>query len=103
MKTKVISKRKSLKNRISNEPIVSEEIFIFPNPAEDVVNIKLNNSVSTEIRIYSMDGRIVETPFTVSNEGMIVLDISQFASGVYHVHAIMSDQEVTKKLIISNN
>ncbi len=91
------------KNTISNEPIVSEEIFLFPNPAKDIVNIKLNTDESTEIRIYSMDGRLVVAPFMINSKGMVVLDISQFAGGVYHVHATFSDEEITKKLIISNN
>jgi hypothetical protein len=82
---------------------VSEEIFLFPNPAKDIVNIKLNTDESTEIRIYSMDGRLVVAPFMINSKGMVVLDISQFAGGVYHVHATFSDEEITKKLIISNN
>ena len=91
------------KNVISNEPVVSEEIFIYPNPAQDVVNIKLNNIESAEIQIFSMDGRIVQAPILTNGEGLITIDISQFSGGVYHVHAVFDDQEITKKLIISNN
>ncbi|MDG1332685.1 MAG: CotH kinase family protein [Crocinitomicaceae bacterium] len=90
------------KNTLSNESVVSEEIFLFPNPAKDVVNIKLNSNESAEIRIYSMDGRTVEAPFQTNNEGMIVFDTSDFSSGVYHIHATFSDKEITKKLIIAN-
>lgn len=91
------------KNALSNEPIVSEEIFIFPNPAEDLVSIKLNAVESTEIQIFSMDGRAVLAPIVTNGKGLITIDVSQFSGGVYHVHAAFNDQEITKKLIISKN
>ncbi|MCJ8288607.1 MAG: CotH kinase family protein [Crocinitomicaceae bacterium] len=91
------------KNVISNEAVVSEEIFIYPNPAEDLVNIKLNGIESVEIRIFSMDGRTVHAPILTNGESLVTIDVSQFAGGVYHIHAAFDDQEITKKLIISNN
>lgn len=91
------------KNALSNEAVVSEEIFIFPNPAKNHVNIKLNDIETAEIQIFSMDGRMVLAPINTNEKGLVTLDVSQFSGGVYHVHATFDDHELTKKLIISNN
>ena len=91
------------KNALSNEAIVSEVMFIFPNPARNVVNIKLNQKDASEIRIYSMDGRLMHAPNSTNGEGMITLDVSEFSDGVYHIQLTSETLEITKKLIIANN
>ena len=50
-----------------------------------------------------MDGRTVHAPILTNGESLVTIDVSQFAGGVYHIHAAFDDQEITKKLIISNN
>lgn len=91
------------KNTVSNEPVVSEAIFVFPNPSTGIVSVKLNAIESAEIKLIGMDGRSVLSPILTSGESLITLDVSQLASGLYHILATFEDQQVTKKLIISNN
>lgn len=91
------------KNVLSNEPAVSEEMFIFPNPARNSVNIKLNQIGEGEIRVFSMDGRLMYAPISLNGDGMITLDVSSFEGGVYQIRLISDELEITKKLIIANN
>ncbi len=91
------------KNALSNELVMTETVFLFPNPARGEVNIKLNTDVSPEVEIYGTDGRLVTPTFVTNGEGMLTFDISEFSGGVYHVHVRFKDAEITKKLIITNN
>ncbi|WP_425076011.1 T9SS type A sorting domain-containing protein [Psychroserpens sp. S379A] len=70
-----------------------------PNPANDVLNIKLNNISNANLRVYDIQGKLViERP--ISNEQNLSLNVSNLQSGLYFVKLNTSTKEMVKKLII---
>lgn len=63
----------------SNPEIVKNNISIYPNPAQDVINIRLGKNISKfKVTIYNTTGQVV---LTSENETRI--DVSHLATGVY--------------------
>lgn len=80
----------------SNPVIVKDDISIYPNPAQDVINIKLGNNASKlKVTIYNTAGQLVLT-----SENKTSIDISGLLKGVY---LLKVDQEnattIIKKVI----
>ncbi|KPH10940.1 T9SS type A sorting domain-containing protein [Chryseobacterium sp. ERMR1:04] len=63
----------------SNPSIVKDDISIYPNPAQDVINIKLGkNATQFKVTMYSTAGQLV-----LSSENKSSIDISNLTKGVY--------------------
>ena len=64
--------------------IVENETFnLYPNPASDIIKIKLNNSGSDVLTIRDISGRIVLISNIIGVSTS--MDISSFTAGVYFV------------------
>ena len=67
------------------------EFNVFPNPAQDFVNISMENSVEVPLRLYSSDGKwlkeleLSELTANVSGFDQWQLDISDLQSGIYFI------------------
>lgn len=72
---------------------------LFPNPANDVLNIKLNNITNANLRVYDIQGKLV-IERSISNEQNLELNVSNLQSGLYFVKLNTSTKEMVKKLII---
>ena len=84
---------------LSLDEVQQEEAFsLSPNPATNIVNIKLPNSIETRIEIYDVLGKRVF--IRKINESM-ELNISSLKSGLYLVKFIQDNRTVSKKLIKS--
>ncbi|MEO6132425.1 MAG: T9SS type A sorting domain-containing protein, partial [Saprospiraceae bacterium] len=70
----------SLSTGNQNLPDANKELIVYPNPVQDVLNIKFNGDILA-IRIVSLDGKEVRLG-DVSDTKRIV-DISQLATGIY--------------------
>lgn len=79
------------------------EIKIYPNPANDVINIdfgitNLSNPRSTNISIYNMLGIQVDS-FNI-NESKTTLDVKKYAKGVYIIKITNDELEENHQFII---
>lgn len=68
---------------IAENMVSNRDYSIYPNPATDVLNIRLNDNKVTDIRIYSMSGQQVF--HNESSKGFLSVNTSQWAKGVYTV------------------
>lgn len=73
---------------------------MFPNPANDVLNIKLNNISNANLRVYDIQGKLV-IERSISNEQNLEQNVSNLQSGMYFVKLNTSTKEMVKKLIIN--
>ena len=64
----------------SIENIELEEIKVYPNPANDVLNFSMNQNISA-IRIMGLDGKVVYNESV--NTPSLSVDLSSFSSGTY--------------------
>lgn len=75
----------------SNE---NEQICIYPNPSYNIINISGNNKSNSELKIYSVNGKIVMTKKIIDSNSAI--DISNFENGIYFIY-IESKGEIIYK------
>ena len=77
----------------------SDNILLFPNPAQTTVNVFLNSNQHQTIlnyRIIDMYGRVVkDEPYTNTE-----INISDFSNGVYQFQLQSKNQEVGKRFLI---
>ncbi len=86
--------------------ISNEELEMFPNPAAEVVTLKMPDFMKQEVlevRIYNQLGQEVLRQPVASYNLLITIPIHTLPPGTYFVRAITSDMSVTttQKLIIS--
>lgn len=88
-----------------NEANISA-LNVFPNPANDVVNISYNVITASDVtvEVIDMTGKVIKTVSSLSNvEGIQKesINTSNFASGVYHVN-ITTNEGVVKSKFVKN-
>lgn len=73
-------------------------VEIFPNPARDVLNIKLTGyEGNTDVQIYDIQGRLVLKK--ILNADWMTVNISRLEAGVYTVKVKNKNEESTVKMI----
>jgi hypothetical protein len=57
------------------------QVSLFPNPATDIINVKMNDDITNgEIIIYDINGKLI---ILQKISGSTTLDVSSFSSGIY--------------------
>ena len=73
------------------------EISVFPNPAQNLITLNLQNSNNYEVNIYSVEGKKV---LTLNCNGQIVeIPINELINGYYFIEVIGGDQLYSGKFI----
>ncbi|MBU2938432.1 T9SS type A sorting domain-containing protein [Lacinutrix sp. C3R15] len=79
------------------DELVRLTILLYPNPANDIVNIKLDDGVSIEsIELYDVSGKRMYLELSNSN----TLNVSQLSDGLYLLNIHTLNGSITKKLIV---
>jgi hypothetical protein len=84
------------------ESFSSVSLSIYPNPARDIVNIKVNDARNgnMDIKIIDVTGRLMYmNSFSVENQ--ISLDISHLPKGIYQLIAQFPEGTIPQKLVIN--
>ena len=74
------------------------QVAIYPNPAQDAVNILTEDGLQ-RIEIYNLLGQAIET-FEMNGEYQITIHTSQYNSGIYMVRITTERSVVSKQLIV---
>lgn len=75
----------------------SDNIKLFPNPTRSALNIEILEGNYDQIMIFSSTGKLVQT--INPNKDGLVIDVSQFASGMYFIRFVTGKLAVTKRFI----
>ena len=80
--------------------VVDSSLKVWPNPAQDVVNISIADAVSNNasVVIYDVQGRNVKQAALTGSENTI--NVQDLTSGVYFVNVTNGVKKDTKKLVI---
>lgn len=74
-------------------------VSIYPNPANDVINILFDKNAQYSVRIMDISGKLIYTNSV--NAERLVISENKMVSGIYFVQIIDADNNsVTKKLIV---
>ncbi len=87
-----------LSTNIDKTEQLNKKISIYPNPAQNYVDINLNNNKFNEISLYNSIGENIYN--TNNNSNIVRLDVSTLHKGVYFIKLKNSETIITKKLIV---
>ncbi len=81
---------------VSNKENETKKLDIYPNPADDFINIKTKDN--SKIFIYNLNGKkLLDTKINSSNSS---IDLSQFKNGIYIFKMISENDIFIEKIII---
>jgi hypothetical protein len=80
--------------------LLSKSTLLFPNPANNFINIELPFSGEINLKIYDINGNIVKTQ-NMNTDGKIMLNTSDMNVGVYNAVINGSGNTISKKVIIA--
>jgi len=89
----------TLINESGIENIEANNFSIFPNPAKDVLTLKMQNSFSGTIKISSAVGKEIYNTNIPNNVSKLAIDIQDFATGIYFVSFYNEFGLVNKKFV----
>ncbi len=87
------------------DEILSNNVRVFPNPAVDQVNIEISveESLDTEVYLFSLDGRQVQDRKNlqlVPGFNRTTIDVQGLSAGVYVIKIQSADQSIERKLTV---
>lgn len=83
---------------INNPYLTEDEILIYPNPANDYLNIIVGELAGQTIKISNIQGQQVYSGYL--KELHTKLDVSQFTKGVYFLTIVSEKQNWVEKVVI---
>ena len=83
----------------STEIINFNEILIYPNPSNNLVNINSQELIS-KITITNILGEVVFEKHP--NQNFIAIDVSSFSSNLYTIKAMYGERQKVEKLLIQH-
>lgn len=72
---------------------------IYPNPSDNIFNIKLKNNNEFEFEVYDITGKIIVDKTKVSRDSY-QLDMSSYSAGMYFINIRANNQAATRKLLL---
>lgn len=80
----------------------SEEVRLYPNPANNTLNISHQNGILRSVVIYDLSGReVLAQPVSDAAEREHRLNLSSLPAGAYVVKVETGDKSVIKKLVVN--
>ncbi|MBK7441854.1 MAG: T9SS type A sorting domain-containing protein [Bacteroidetes bacterium] len=82
--------------------VIPFSLTVFPNPGSGVFNIEFLNAISggVQLDVFDITGKIISSENIESENGMIVLDITNAAPGLYFVKTTQADGTTAVKQIV---
>ena len=88
---------------ISNTSTISDNINVFPNPSNGIINIQITSqSSNAQLRIMDASGKLIhnERINTLNGQYNNSIDLSNNSKGVYSLQIITNNQVITKKVVL---
>lgn len=72
---------------------------VFPNPADDIVNIHLEENIeNAQVSMFSIGGELVFSSTSVSGRWMI--DVSRFNPGIYLIELVTDEVSIHERVVV---
>jgi len=79
---------------------VLEDLKVFPNPANNMVNIQINTTENVVVEVLNVEGRIVRSVETGSGQSTTSLPVSDLAPGLYMLRFSNGTANFSQKLFV---
>jgi len=73
------------------------DIKIYPNPSEGIINIQLIQNDKYDIAVYDVIGNLL---LQSNNQGNSIIDLSSFGDGVYIINLSNEKHSISKRIVI---
>ncbi len=82
----------------SNHSLAESTVHIFPNPASQTINIKVDGGLHFRLNIIDLNGRLIHTYFDTEQ-----INVAHFPVGVYflEIKDVNSNNKIMDKIVIS--
>lgn len=87
-------------NITSTEKTIASGLNIFPNPATDVLNVKLDAASATTIELVDITGKVIDTKLTQAGFATTSFNTAEINSGVYFVNVKNAAGSTTQKVVV---
>jgi peptidase C10-like protein/Spi protease inhibitor/type IX secretion system substrate protein len=85
---------------INTPSAVSEKIAVYPNPANSIITISMDDVTVSKIRITDIMGHEVQTLYP-NTQPTMAISVNNYAAGIYFVNLYTGDEVVTKKIVVT--
>ena len=84
-----------------NNDYGNKEIKIYPNPANEILNIEINDvSINNIISIYNIDGQeLLKQNFIANKKNKTIINIDKLSKGIYYLRVVNEKGVAIKKFI----
>ncbi|MFM7021784.1 MAG: Ig-like domain-containing protein [Flavobacteriales bacterium] len=82
------------------ETLVNETVLIYPNPAQNEVNIKASDASINSIIITDLFNRVVVQQETIAENATLKLNVSSLENGIYFAHLKGQSNEIVKTIVV---
>lgn len=87
---------------VNSTSLIADNINVYPNPANDVVNINISGGVEvSRITITDIQGRQIQEIIPGAGQPSITVPVNNYASGIYFVNLFSGEEVVTKKIVVA--
>ncbi|MCB9235351.1 MAG: CotH kinase family protein [Bacteroidia bacterium] len=88
-------------NSLAASPALEDQFFVYPNPAQDQVNVIARVERPLEIEIMDITGKRLAAPLAITDEGLITLSTLGLRNGLYLIRLRGTDFVETRKIVIN--
>ncbi len=85
-----------INNKINTENINNNNVFLYPNPAFNIISFYSSKNIITTYEIYSVSGNLIEQNFDIKNNAIIINNLEK---GMYFVKFYSEGHISTSKFI----
>lgn len=96
-----IFKNPNLLGGLADYNNVQNEIRLYPNPAQNSINIESRSKTIVHLNVYTISGTLLKKMKDI-NQNKIALNISNYSNGVYFVNLTLVDGSTVIQKIIKN-
>jgi uncharacterized delta-60 repeat protein len=84
-----------------DEPLITNALLLYPNPASDLVRIKANGTGSVKVSLLDATGRLVREA-NIAAGSDVVLDLQGLEPGPYLVRSASNGRTAATRLVIAH-
>jgi hypothetical protein len=97
-----VSTDKLCQGVIDKDIMVSSDVSAYPNPFQDILNVSLGNQVVKNVSYYVYavtNGKLVYSGQSINQYGLLRLDLSGMADGIYYLKLNLDSKKSSFKII----
>ncbi len=89
-------------NVLTEDGVIADDFFIWPNPASDILQIKVNSSLAFQVEIFNSGGFRMLREDNPPPDGVIPVNTSGYAAGLYLIRFMENEKPGILKFIINH-